>query len=238
MIFNNKNAALILLAGALASCVRHNAAQVPPPGAAEAKTAFYVPAEIFKSADFPPPPAMDSEAQKADIAAVTAWQEKRTETDCARSSVTAEVSYPYLWGEKSPFPEPLPPEVKAFFERVSADTEEAAYELKNRFRRARPYNAYSGVKPCIKKSGSYSYPSGHSSFANVYANVLGDLVPERKNEFVGKAGELALDRVIGGVHYPADIEAGKLFGGEFHSKLLKNPYYLKDIENIKTFLVR
>ena len=166
------------------------------------------------------------------------WQAKRTAADCARSSATADASYDFFWAGKNPFAEPRPPEVKAFFERVASDLDEAANIMKNRYRRIRPYNAYPDAKPCIRKSGSFSYPSGHSLFARVFADVLGDIMPERKDEFIRKADEIAGDRVIGGVHYPSDIAAGKIFGDEFHTQLLKNPAYLQDIEKIKTLLVK
>lgn len=55
---------------------------------------------------------------------------------------------------------------------------------------------------CVKKSWGYSYPSGHSSFSRVFANVLSDIVPERRAEFFARADEVAQDRVIGGVHFP------------------------------------
>ena len=66
--------------------------------------------------------------------------------------------------------------------------------------------------------------------------MLSDIVPERRAEFFAKADEIALDRVIGGVHFPTDIAAGKVFGDRFHAELLKSPAYLKDIETMKTRL--
>ena len=110
--------------------------------------------------------------------------------------------------------------------------------LKNKFERPRPFITYKEVVPCIHKSSGYSYPSGHSSYARLFANVLGDIIPLRKDEFVKRADEIAMDRVLGGVHYPTDITAGKVFGDEFHSQLLKSPAYLQDIEKMKALLVK
>lgn len=199
----------------------------------------YVAAEQFKTAQFAPPPAPDSDAQKADLAVTLDWQQKRTEADCAKARLTADANYDSFWGEKSPFPRPLPGEVKEFFDRLTLDLDSAVTVMKDRYGRLRPFNAYPGqAMPCVKKSGGYSYPSGHATFSRVFADVLTDIVPERKAEFFAKADEIALDRVIGGVHFPTDIAAGKVFGDQFHAELLKSPGYLKDIERMKSLLAK
>jgi acid phosphatase (class A) len=200
---------------------------------------YYVPAEQFKTAPFTPPPAFESEAQKADLAITLDWQKKRTEADCAKAKVTAEATYDSFWGGKSPFPQPLPAEVKDFFDRLTLDLDSAVTEMKDRYARPRPFKAYPGVaEPCIKRSGGYSYPSGHATFSRVFADVLADIVPERQAGFFAKADEIAQDRVIGGVHFASDIAAGKAFADQYHAELLKSPAYLKDIEKMKALLVK
>lgn len=208
-------------------------------GLISSKTYYYVPAEQFKTVEFTPPPAFDSDAQKADIATILDWQKKRTKADCDKAQITADSSYDFFWGDKSPFPQPLPKEVKKFFERLSTDRDTAVTNMKERYGRPRPFIAYPDqAKPCIHGSSGYSYPSGHSTHSRVFADVLGDIVPERKAEFLAKADEIADDRVIGGVHFPTDVAAGKVFGDLFYDDLLKSPEYLKDIEKMKTFLVK
>ncbi|MBI4802706.1 MAG: phosphatase PAP2 family protein [Elusimicrobia bacterium] len=204
-----------------------------------AAQAYYVPADEFKTMRFDPPPVPGSDAQKADLAVVMDWQKKRTGADCAGAEHVSFVSYDLFWGDKvfwgdkEPFRASGADEVKEFFKRLDADAGEAVEVMKDRFRRPRPFAAYTEVRPCVKKSRSHSYPSGHAAYAWLFAAVLGDMIPERRDEFMKKAGDVALDRVIGGVHYPADIEAGKVFADEFHARLLKNPAYLRDIEKIK-----
>jgi acid phosphatase (class A) len=199
----------------------------------------YVNAEVFKTSAFQPPPAPGSEAQKADLAAVLDWQQKRTAADCARSQATADADYDFFWGDKPLFPSPLPPEVKEFFKRLDYDAGEAINNMKNRYARLRPFKGYPAeVLPCIKKSKGYSYPSGHASYSRIFVDVLGDIAPERKEEFVKRADEMAADRVVGGVHYPTDIAAGKAFGDDFHARLLQSPAYLKDVERMKTLLLK
>lgn len=219
----------------LAACGGKNLAS---PASPVRQKSFYVNSEVFKAVQFFPPPAAGSEAQKADISAVLDLQRKRTEAECARAMRTAYVDYDFLWGEETPFPAPLPDEVKELFKHIDADAGDSVDVMKNRFARPRPFNAYKEAQPCIKKSGGYSYPSGHSTYARIFADVLGDIVPSRRDEFIKRADEIAADRVLGGVHYPTDVAAGKVFGDEFHDRLLKSPAYLQDIEKIKALLVK
>jgi acid phosphatase (class A) len=196
---------------------------------------YYVAAEQFKAVKFTPPPAPGSEAQKADLAVTLDWQQKRTGADCAKANLTAGAGYDSFWGVNSPFPQPLPKEVKTFFARISYDLDGAVTVMKDRYQRPRPYAAYPGqAVPCVSKSWGYSYPSGHTTFSRVFADVLSDIVPERRAEFYAKADEIAGDRVIGGVHFASDIAAGKAFGDMFHEELLKSPEYMKEVERLKT----
>jgi len=208
-------------------------------GLISSQTYNYVPGEQFKTVDFAPPPAFDSDAQKADLAVTLDWQKKRTKADCDKAQKTADAYYEFFWGDNPPFKQPLPKPVKKFFERLWLDLDTGVNNMKDRYHRPRPFVAYPDqAKPCIAKSGGYSYPSGHSSYSRAFAEVLADIIPERKAEFLAKADEIAQDRVIGGVHFQTDIAAGKAFGELFHDDLLKSPEYLKDVEKMKTYLAR
>ncbi|OGR68160.1 MAG: hypothetical protein A2081_02380 [Elusimicrobia bacterium GWC2_61_19] len=241
MIFRKKQLALVFIALALgASSCSSPTARIALKRAHLVPTrTYYVEAEQFKTVEFAPPPAFDSDVQKADIAAIMDWQSKRTAADCKKAKKTAKSTYDAFWGAKSPFPEPLPAEVVEFFDRLTLDLDSAVTNIKDRYQRLRPFKAYPGqAEPCIKRSGGFSYPSGHSSFSRVFANVMTDIVPERKPEFFAKADEIAQDRVIGGVHFPTDIAAGKVFGDLYHADLLKSEAYRKDIERMKALLVK
>jgi acid phosphatase (class A) len=42
--------------------------------------------------------------------------------------------------------------------------------------------------------------------------VLADLVPEKRSQIMARASEYGFNRVVGGVHYRSDIEAGRIAG--------------------------
>lgn len=75
--------------------------------------------------------------------------------------------------------------------------------------RTRPYNVDPTLQVAVTKpGGSPSYPSGHTSAAFAAAIVLGYLMPQRADEFLGIASQAAYARVYGGVHFPSDVFAG------------------------------
>lgn len=223
---------------ALAACGGNKQVHGPEHKSQAAEKVHYVDPAPFKTLRFAPPPAPGSMEQQADISGVLAWQNKRTEADCEKARRTANEDYDAFWGAKNPFPEPPPAELKEFFERLAGDLEASLNKMKKRYQRPRPFMAYSEAQPCIKKPKSFSYPSGHTTFSRVYARVLADIMPDRQDEFLAKADEIAQDRVIGGVHYPADIAAGKAFGDLYHAELKKSAAYQKDVEKLRSLLAK
>jgi len=238
MIRTNRYFLALALALSLGACGGRLISPIERAAHHVAGSPFYVNAEVYKTSAFQPPPALDSQAQKADLAAVLDWQQKRTPQDCARSQATADADYDFFWGDKPLFPSPLPPEVKKFFKHLDYDAGEAINNMKNRYARLRPFKGYAEVQSCIYKSKGYSYPSGHASYSRIFVDVLGDIAPERREEFLKRADEMAADRVVGGVHYPTDIAAGKVFGDDFHARLLKSQDYLKDVERMQKLLLK
>lgn len=69
--------------------------------------------------------------------------------------------------------------------------------------------------------------------ARIYALVLGDITPKRKAEFLKRADEPALSRLIGGVQHPSDLVEGKIFADLYYAALRKNSKYLRDLETVR-----
>jgi acid phosphatase (class A) len=88
----------------------------------------------------------------------------------------------------------------------------AIYYYKKKYHRPRPYVSHSEIKPCVEFESSKAYPSGHTAISRVYARALGHFFPERAMLFLKRSNEVAENRIIGGVHHPSDIAAGKILG--------------------------
>jgi acid phosphatase (class A) len=86
---------------------------------------------------------------------------------------------------------------------------------KHYFSRARPFIASSDVQPTVpvKPGDAYdSYPSGHATFGYMSAILLAQMVPEKRDALFARGREFGANRVVDGVHYPSDVEAGRIDG--------------------------
>jgi hypothetical protein len=86
---------------------------------------------------------------------------------------------------------------------------EASQISKASVARTRPFVDDPTLTVAINKPGNNpSFPSGHTSSAYAGAEVLAYLMPDRKDEFLSLAAQVAYSRLYGGVHYPTDVIAG------------------------------
>jgi acid phosphatase (class A) len=58
--------------------------------------------------------------------------------------------------------------------------------------------------------------------------LLGVMVPERRSELLARSRAYARNRVVGGVHYPTDVEAGCTAGKIVAALLLQAPAFQAD----------
>lgn len=182
-----------------------------------------------------PPPAPGSPEDKRDLEVLLDWQARRTAADCAGANAQAQADYGKFFGDISPFPEPLPAEVSTILFRVYYDGGKAVSAAKKHYGRPRPFRRDAGIEPCLGRVPGLSYPSGHAAVSRLFALLLGDVAPDRRAEFLARSERAALNRVIGGVHHPSDIEAGKLLGNAVYTDLQKQPAFLADLAKLKTF---
>ncbi|MFA6434521.1 MAG: phosphatase PAP2 family protein [Elusimicrobiales bacterium] len=200
------------------------------------RTVYYLTEQQQQFPGFKAPPAMNSKEELADLAVVRDWNRKRTEGQCAEARAQAQAEYEEFFGDLSPFPSPLPAGAAVVFRRVKAESDWIDLKLKDRFNRPRPFLREPGLKHCLESIDGPSYPSGHAVISRVYALILSDLVPQRRAEFLARADEAALYRVISGVHYPSDIEAGKKLADAIYAKLLKSRVFGADMSALKGYL--
>ncbi len=175
-------------------------------------------AQVQSLPDFvqlPGPPATGSAEDQADYAQNLALQISRTPDDCARASTEVKITLASFFG--APYGPLSDQEVSRYnqlFENLYLEANGYIGIAKQQWQRPRPYVAHPDLKPCIKLESSSSYPSGHSALAEFYARVLIVLFPDRSEVMKARAKQIALDRNIGGVHYPSDIRDGNLLGDQ------------------------
>ena len=198
------------------------------------KPAWLTPAQVQALvASIPDAPAPGSPADLDDLAGVLQAQAARTPAQAAQ--VLAEQNFspklfqPVLGFDFSKKGEP---EIYALIEAAERQAGGVITAAKNKWQRPRPFRAHPEVHP-VYEAGGLSYPSGHSTAAYTLAVLLGTIFPDKKDALLQQAAEIAQNRVIGGVHYPSDIAAGKNLGQAIALAILANPDFQKRLAAAK-----
>lgn len=184
----------------------------------------------------PARPAKTSATEKKDLAELLRLQRIRTPEQCTHAAAQVGITLAALFHANGG---PLTAEEAArweeFFARVRLDTDYFVHQLKRRYARPRPYDAYPGkLEPCVKREVTLAYPSGHAAISATFAQVLGALAPDRAAAFEKWADQVAGNRVLGGVHYPSDIAAGKKLGQAVYDRLKANPEFQQALDQARS----
>lgn len=179
-------------------------------------------------------PALGTPESDEDFAVLLRYQDTRTEEDCAEARLEEQATLGNMFGP------PHGPLTKAELRKLTlralpvyAEAGANILLAKNLYKRPRPYDANPEVKPCIDLEGSYAYPSGHTALARSFAHMLSAIWPERREEFFRRADKSSENRIIGGVHHPTDIIAGKKLGDVLAKKLMKGQKFKQLVIDLK-----
>ncbi len=122
------------------------------------------------------------------------------------------------------------PKTFALLDRVMSATGQVVDADKKFWHTRRPYLADPHVKLYVDPiDASPAYPSGHTTGSRVLAEVLGMLAPEELSALRARADAIALRRVEAGVHFPVDLEGGRLLAMLIVGALTANPDFQDDL---------
>ena len=180
---------------------------------------------------FQAPSAADSSATRAELDELLGLQNTRSDADVAAARADRKTEIQRFYGALG-FAEGANPDLPllhALANAVEDDTRPYVRAAKENFRRLRPYEIEPRLHPCIDNvKGDLSYPSGHASYGYVMAFVLRELVPERSAQLLARADDFARQRMLCGVHFRSDIEAGRQGAQWLVFALDANPDYVRD----------
>ncbi len=133
--------------------------------AAALATSYLAPATLDLAALLPDPPAAGSPEDIADFKAVLQVQKTRTPATIAAAQADAQVSVFRFADILGPaFNAGQLPVTSAFFRTVGRDSTAAGARAKAVWKRPRPPQASSRVKPVLDVTSNDSYPSGHAMY--------------------------------------------------------------------------
>lgn len=118
--------------------------------------------------------------------------------------------------------------VYKLLDKVGRTSRVVTDNAKNYWHTDRPYMVDKNIKPLIEAHSNKSYPSGHTSGSYTWAYVLALLYPEKADVFYKKAENIATNRILVGMHFPYDIEAGKRLSLLTVGALLQNAEFISD----------
>jgi acid phosphatase (class A) len=218
---------------------------------------YITPAQIDLVQVLPPPPAPGSDAQRRDIAAMLTLQRARTNAAAARAIADDPISVFRFADVLGPnFNAAGLPRSAAFLDHVRRDIDALTSETRNYWHRDRPFltdrnihplddlqkgicNGEPGhgtVAPSCPNGFKYSYPSGHTAFGTAMAIVLAQMVPEKRAALFARGWQYGENRVVGGVHYPTDVEAGRIAATVIVVLMMQNEHFRADLAAAKAEL--
>ena len=178
----------------------------------------------------PPPPAKGSAAARQDLDAVLRAQAARTPDSMAAAKADALVSVFRFADVLGPaFASSRLPRTATLFRMVGRDATEIGGRAKDYWQRPRPYRFSDRVTSILDVTTGGSYPSGHAMYGCMTAVLLGVMVPEQRAALLERGTAYAQNRVVAGVHYPTDVEAGCTGGKIVAAVLLQSPVFQGDL---------
>jgi acid phosphatase (class A) len=191
---------------------------------AAAEEHFVTPAMVDLTILLIAPPAPGSAQAAAELEELRAIQRTRTPERVALARADVEES---VWRFADVMgaafvPERLP-RVAALFAILVADVEVVTATPKRGFGRRRPYRVARDLEPACPRPGRNSYPSSHATAGHAMAGILAAMVPERRDAIMARASQFAESRLVCGVHYRSDIEAGRISGIAMAAAALASP---------------
>ena len=193
--------------------------------------------DIDGAAVIGPPPAPDSPRGQADrqiylqtrgLAGSIRWGAAIRDNDLWRGGAVER--YACALGER--IDAQATPLTFRMLQRIELDVRTVGTPPKDHFNRTRPL--IGDDRPiCVPREDwmrtNASYPSGHAMAGWAWALVLSEIEPAKVGPLMEAGAAIGESRVICGVHYQSDVEAGRKLGAAMVARLHTEPQFLKDL---------
>lgn len=170
-----------------------------------------------------PPSAPGSPETLAEIELIIERQKCRTPADEALSHREGNLSpllFDTVLGDWFK-PENLPL-TTALLQDIGKDAMHIGEQAKKLWDRPRPPLQDDRVTVAVGLPHNSSYPSSHATVGLLWGTVLGQLMPDLKRELLHRGLMIGEHRVLCGVHFPSDLEAGRTLARAMLAQLATN----------------
>lgn len=235
---------LALACATLAACASAPTPSAPPPPTSPALVPQLrpgMPAGYLPRGDLPnsftllaPPPAPGSPAAALDE---SVYRSTRALRDSARWKLAADdavLAFPMVAQNFScalgvGISAEATPHLAMLLRRSLVDAGLSTYAAKDHYKRQRPFvqakeaTCTPSDEPQLSRDGSY--PSGHSALGWASALILAEIAPERTDALLARGLAYGQSRVVCGVHWQSDVDAGRVVGAGAVARLHSNPVF-------------
>lgn len=180
-----------------------------------------------------PPPLPDSAEQAADMEETIAVRNNCTSNESVLATAESKFFiYSFIPAIGAFFQSTNLPKTDAFFRRVQKETKAVTDTAKNYWQRPRPFVVNTNLVSADPEK-SFAYPSGHSTRATVYALLLAELFPDKRDAILAEGRSIGWRRVEGASHYPTDIYAGRVLAQAIVRELKASQDFQHDFAEVK-----
>ncbi len=166
----------------------------------------------------PPPPAFGSREFQDALAVVRAYSDTRTPDQVAQVLKWVPFSLPLFNAvaadmiDRYHVSELRAARILAYANTAAFDAILGCFHTKFTYWFIRPTQADPGIVLATGLPNHPSYPSAHSCQTGAFQAVLTHAFPQERHALAAMADEASMSRIIGGLHYPFDGDAGLELG--------------------------
>jgi acid phosphatase (class A) len=128
--------------------------------------------------------------------------------------------------------EDQPPALTRLLTRIFVDVSASYVPAKDLYKRPRPVVG-NDLPVCVPRdehlAKSFSYPSGHSSISWAWTLAMAEMEPDRAAAILKRGAAIGDSRVVCGVHYVSDVEAGRRVGAAVFAAEQNAPEFQADL---------
>lgn len=130
------------------------------------------------------------------------------------------------------------PHLIALIAKMQKDASGVSGPAKDRYKRARPFldNDAPICEERTAEKPNDSYPSGHTTMIWSVGLMLAHIAPDRADAILARTRAYGESRVVCGVHWLSDVEAGRVAGSVTYQALSLDPAFNADMDAAKTEL--